>query len=180
MAPLSELVEVGFTWDGAIAPREERVFVTLEPTRGGLALTVEAPFHGDPPPDGPVGSFDGLWNHEVVEVFVSGLAPAGAPVPYLEVELSPHGHHLVIDLYGVRNPLRIREDLPYEAKILGGRWQGEALIPWTWLPARPNRFNVYAIHGEGEGRRYLAMTPVPGPKPDFHRLDRFLRWPFAR
>lgn len=176
----SELVEVGFTWDGQIAPREERAFVTLEATRGGLRITVEAPYHGDPAPAAPVGSTDGLWTHEVVEVFVTGLAPAGQPVPYLEVELSPHGHHLVLDLIGVRNPLRTREDLPYEARILGSRWQGVALVPWTWLPARPNRFNVYAIHGEGEARRHLAMAPVPGLAPDFHRLDRFVPWPFGR
>ena len=33
--------------------------------------------------------------------------------------------------------------------------------------------NVYAIHGQGPSRRYLAWHPVPGPAPDFHRLDRF-------
>ncbi|MCB9670228.1 MAG: hypothetical protein H6736_22945 [Alphaproteobacteria bacterium] len=178
MAALSELVEVGFTWDGQLAPREERAFVTLERQRGGLHLTVEAPYHGDPAPDAPVGSTDGLWNHEVVEVFVTGLAPAGQPVPYLEVELSPHGHHLVLDLLGVRQRIRTREELDYRATLLGTRWCGEAFVPWQWLPSRPNRFNVYAIHGEGERRRYLAMTPVPGPQPDFHRLERFTAWPF--
>lgn len=178
MAPLTELIEIGFTWDGHSIPREERTFVTLEPTREGLTILVEAPYHGDPAPDGPVGSFPGLWNHEVVEVFVSGLAPAGKPIPYLEIELSPHGHHLVLDLQGVRNVLLTREDLPYEVEILGDRWFGRANVPWNWLPSRPNRFNVYGIHGVGDARRYLAMTPVPGPTPDFHRLERFSLWPF--
>lgn len=178
MASLSELVEIGFTWDGAVADASERAFVTLQPESRGLRITVEAPYHGDPAPDGPVGSFDGLWNHEVVEVFVSGLAPAGRPTPYLEIELSPHGHHLVLDLLGVRNPLMTREDLPYEAVIHGARWEGVATVPWNWLPTRPNRFNAYAIHGLADARRYLAMTPVPGPQPDFHRLERFSPWPF--
>jgi hypothetical protein len=180
MAPLSELVEIGFTWDGRSIPREERAFVTLVPTPEGLELEVEAPFHGDPPPAGPPGHHDALWEHEVVEVFVSGLAPAGKPTPYLEIELSPHGHHLVLDLLGVRNVLFTREELPYEATITGNRWAGRALVPWSWLPSRPNRFNVYAIHGQGDARRYLAMTPVPGPQPDFHRLVRFSPWPFGR
>ncbi len=178
MATMSELVEVGFTWDGRSIPAEERTFVTLERLPDGLGLIVEAPFYGDPAPAGPAGSTDRLWEHEVVELFVSGLAPAGRPVPYLEVELSPHGHHLVLDLLGVRNPIRTREELEYRATIHDDRWRGEARIPWHWLPARPNRYNVYAIHGRGTERRFLAMAPVPGPAPDFHRLDRFVRWPF--
>ena len=33
--------------------------------------------------------------------------------------------------------------------------------------------NAFAIHGVGPQRRYLACTPVPGPQPDFHRLEVF-------
>jgi hypothetical protein len=41
------------------------------------------------------------------------------------------------------------------------------------VPEGPWRFNAYAIHGVGAARRYLAHFPVPGPRPDFHRLECF-------
>ena len=41
------------------------------------------------------------------------------------------------------------------------------------LPPGLRALNLYAIHGTGRSRRYLAMTPVPGPAPDFHRLQAF-------
>jgi len=174
---LSAIVEVGFTWDGVPIPAEERVRLTLQPERRDLVVEVEAPFHGDPAPDCEPGPTDGLWEYEVVELFVTGLAPRGKPVPYLEVELGPHGHHLVLDLHGIRNPIRSEIPIEYRVRRLGERWHGTARIPWWLLPARPARFNTYAIHGVGEQRRYLAMTPVPGPAPDFHRLERFSPWP---
>lgn len=174
---MSVLVEIGFTWDGVPVGPDERVRVVLQREGSDLVVDVDAPFHGDPAPSGPVGPTDALWEHEVVELFVAGLAPAGAPVPYLEVELSPHGHHLVLDLVGVRNPVRTGLPLEYVATVSGDRWRGVARVPLRWLPARPARFNAYAIHGGGASRRYLAMTPVPGPTPDFHRLERFSPWP---
>lgn len=170
------LAEIGFTWDGIPISDDERVRLVIQKTGEALEIVVEAPYHGDPPPPGEPGPTPALWEHEVVEVFLTGLAPAGHPTPYLEVELSPHGHHLVLDLHGVRNPIREQLEIRYTASIDGDRWRGEALIPWKYLPARPNRFNCYAIHGT-EPRRYLAMTPVPGPQPDFHRLERFTALP---
>ncbi|MCB9673531.1 MAG: hypothetical protein H6737_00350 [Alphaproteobacteria bacterium] len=177
METLSAIVEVGFTWDGAPVQADERVRITLQPERDALLVEVEAPFHGDPAPGAEPGPTAGLWDYEVVELFVAGLAPRGKPTPYLEIELGPWGHHLVLDLMGVRNPIRTEIPIEYVARRLGSRWHGSARIPWRMLPARPARFNAYAIHGLGEGRRYLAMTPVPGPHPDFHRLHCFSPWP---
>ena len=180
METVSAIVDVGFTWDGAPIGDDERVRLTLQPDRDVLVVSIEAPFHDDPAPDGPPGPTPGLWDYEVVELFVTGLAPAGKPTPYLEVELGPHGHHLVLDLMGVRNPIRTGIPIGYEAQIDGDRWVGQARIPWRLLPARPARFNAYAIHGPADARRYLAMTPVPGRQPDFHRLSFFSPWPFKR
>jgi hypothetical protein len=186
--PKSHIAEIGFTWDGRPIPARERARLTLQPpgSSGGapdvLTVQVEAPYFGDPPPPGPPGPTgldDALWEHEVVELFVSGLAPAGEPTPYLEVELSPHGHTLVLQLAGVRNPVVAGLAIDWRATITGDRWRGTAAIPTSMLPIRPARYNAYAIHGVGEGRRYLAMTPVPGPLPDFHRLECFSPWPFT-
>jgi hypothetical protein len=136
-----------------------------------LAVEVEAPFHGDPPPTAPPGATDRLWEHEVVELFL-----VGADERYLEVELGPHGHHLVLRLRGRR---RVEEQglaIEFAARRSGMRWSGRALVPAAWLPPGLARCNAYAIHGLGAERRHLAAFPVPGPEPDFHRLECFGRW----
>lgn len=171
---------VGFLWDGADARPEEVVHVALICRHGRLEVHVDAPFHGDLAPAGPVGPTDRLWEHEVVELFIVGLAPAGEPTPYLEIELSPHGHYLVLELCGVRQVVRSLIPIDYEARVDGARWRGLASLSLRALPDRSVRFNLFAIHGQGAARRYLAMAPVPGDKPDFHRLSYFAAWPWSR
>ena len=46
----------------------------------------------------------------------------------------------------------------------------------NFLPEGLDRFNTYRIHGAGLARQYLAAFPVPGEKPDFHRLEFFGKW----
>ncbi|TNF34871.1 MAG: hypothetical protein EP329_06820 [Deltaproteobacteria bacterium] len=159
---------VAHTWDGTPVAPEERALVAVTIAEGALRLTVDAPYHGDPAPPGPPGPTDGLWDYEVVELFV-----LGPDARYTEIELGPHGHHLVLRLEGRRNPVATRLPLAYAATIDGARWRGTAEVPLTLLPPGPHRANAYAIHGVGTARRYLAMTPVPGDQPDFHRLDRY-------
>src|SRR5690349_13129517 len=91
-------------WNGADASERERAAVALAWVPGGLRIDVDAPFHGDPAPPARPGPCDRLWEFEVVELFLAGAASDGSPVPYTEVELSPHGHYLVLRLLGVRNP----------------------------------------------------------------------------
>ncbi len=160
------------TWDGASIHPSEHAFVHVAHDGEGLSVYVEAPFHGDPPPEHPVGSTPRLWEHEVVELFVAGPGDA-----YLEIELGPHGHHLALWLEGVRRPTRVGLAVRYAVSRQAQRWAGWAqLDPSTPLPARPWRLNAYAIHGLGDARRHLACAPVPGERPDFHRPERFLAW----
>jgi hypothetical protein len=136
-----------------------------------LAVEVEAPDHSDAPPPGPPGPTPRLWEHEVVELFLLGDAER-----YLEIELGPHGHHLVLSLHGRRRVEQQGLAIEYEARREGGRWGGRARVPRIWLPPGLARCNAYAIHGEGAARRHLAAFPVPGAEPDFHRLERFGPW----
>lgn len=157
------------TFDGI--PVAEHVDVTLEDDgAGGLTVGIDAPRFGDPPPDAPPGPVWQLWEHEVVEVFVLGPGER-----YTELELGPHGHHLLLRLEGRRNA--VERCLPVAASWSGApeRWQARAHLPATVLPPRPWHVNAYAIHGIGPARRYLAHAPVEGP--DFHQLERFV--PFA-
>ena len=152
-------LQITADWRGLAVPPDEHVQVWVERDQDGLVVSVEAPFHGDPPPNGPPGPTWALWEHEVVEVFLVGV---GEPVPYLEVELGPHGHHLVLVLEGVRNAVRHSMELEYTASIEGDRWTGRARIPAGWLPPAPLRLNAYAIHGAGAERRYLPGRSAGG------------------
>jgi hypothetical protein len=164
------VLRVASTWDGMPAAASEIATVSIRATPGGLRLAVDAPFHGDAPPDASPGSCDRLWEHEVVEVFVAGPGER-----YLEVELGPWGHYLVLVLDAVRHragqPVALERGV--EASIESRRWRGVAVVPWNLLPPPPHRANAYAVHGS-EPRRYLAHAPVPGSAPDFHRLERFV------
>jgi hypothetical protein len=112
----------------------------------------------------------GLWNHEVVELFI-----AGAGAAYLEVELGPWGHHLVLQLAGVRQPIAQALPMSVSTRRCGDQhWTGEARIPRAWLPAGPHRVNAYWISGVGERRVYGCHEPLPGSHPDFHQPDRFV------
>jgi len=140
----------------------------LDFTGDELLLTVDAPMHGDAPPPGAPGPTPGLWEHEVVEVFLLGDDDR-----YLEVELGPAGHHLVLSLSGRRQVVAQGFDLHFEVERGPGRWRGRARVPLLWLPDGLNRVNATAIHGPAWRRSYSASFAGTGPRPDFHRLEDF-------
>jgi hypothetical protein len=167
MAACAEL-GIRVLWDGTEVARAEHAMARLALEAAELVIEVDAPWHNDPPPAAPCGSTDRLWEHEVVEVFL-----LGAGQRYLEVELGPHGHYLVLELDGVRQPVRRCLPIQYATTRQGARWRGQARVPRGYLPVGLARANAYAIHGAGKDRRFLACFPVPGPAPDFHRLGCF-------
>ncbi|HTV22566.1 MAG TPA: hypothetical protein VMG12_27950 [Polyangiaceae bacterium] len=154
-------------WDARRAP-EAGPRLGLRFGEKMLAIEIDAPFHGDPPPEAAPGRCPKLWEHEVVELFLLGSRER-----YLELEFGPHGHYLALRLAGVRRLQADGMTLPYAASIENGRWSAEARVPLEWLPPDWSRFNAYAIDGDGAQRRYWARFPVPGARPDFHRLDCF-------
>ena len=161
-------VQVRQTYDGSPAQRLEQVSLRISGLPESLLLEIEAPFHSDPPPQGPAGSVPGLWDYEVVELFVCGPGE-----DYTEIEVGPHGHYLALRLSGVRQPIESGLPLHVETAISGQTWRGRVHIPRGILPTGPHRINAYAIHGQGASRRYLAAFPTGGPSPDFHRLGCF-------
>jgi hypothetical protein len=165
-------LEIDQTWDGRPARPDERVTLALTRETGHWRLEIDAPFHADPPPPGPPGPTPALWEHEVVELFL--WAPSDH---YLELELGPHGHHLVLELRGVRRIEREALTIEYRALRSGSRWHGLARIPDALVPPRVERLGAFAIHGSGAGRRYLALAPLPGSAPDFHRPEHFVALP---
>jgi hypothetical protein len=165
----AELV-VAHTWDGEAIEGAEEVRLTLELDADTLRVEVDAPWHGDPAPPAPAGPTMGLWEYEVVELFL-----LGDDERYLELEFGPHGHHLVLQLHGVRRVVESGMRMPYAATRSGDRWRGTATLPASWVPDGVRAANAYAIHGSGSERRFLAAFPAPGEAPDFHRLETFRR-----
>jgi hypothetical protein len=160
---------IAHTWDARPAEPAERTIVRLSAAGDDLRVDIDAPDHGDPPPPGAPGPTWALWDHEVVELFVLGKDDR-----YTEIEIGPHGHHLVLQLHGRRKLVARELPLRVEVRRDGRRWTATALLSRSLLPSGPHRINAYAIHGVAEGRRYLAWAPVPGPAPDFHRLEHFV------
>ncbi|MDP6935176.1 MAG: hypothetical protein QGG40_19810 [Myxococcota bacterium] len=157
------------TWDGLPLPPEAHASVTLAFSLEGLEVFVDAPFHGDPVPPGAEGPTWGLWEYEVVELFLSGPGDR-----YLEVELGPWGHHLVLQLEGCRNIVARELPLVLRTRRAGERWTARAHVDVGVLPPAPHRVNATRIHGVGTARRYLSAVDLPGPKPDFHRIECFV------
>ncbi len=161
---------IASVWDGSPALASEVVHLELG-LGDALTIDVDAPWHGDPAPSGPAGVRQALWEWEVVELFL-----VGAGDRYTEIELGPHGHHLGLRLHGVRQPVETGFPIDWQVRREGDRWRGRARVGLDQLPAEILSFNAYAIHGTDD-RRYLAHVPVPGPAPDFHRLECFAPWP---
>ena len=166
-------------WDGPPLPLQSRSTVRLTRSAPGadVTLVVEAPLHGDPPPPYPPGPVERLWEHEVVELFL-----LGDDGRYLEVELGPGGHHLVLSLHGTRHVVHSGLPLDYAVQPLPERrFRGVARVPARYLPEGRLSVNAYAIHaggcGRDGGRCHHAHAPVPGPAPDFHQLERFVPLP---
>jgi hypothetical protein len=160
------------TWDGECV-KHEMVKISLGPSSdGGVLMKVVAPFFNSPGrPNGPAGQpFPGLWDYEVVEAFF-----LNDNNQYLEVELSPYGHHLLLMLNGERKMVKDQLPLTFHAVIDADRWTGEAVLPRAYFPPGVTKFNAYAIHGDGSDRVYESLYPATGNQrqPDFHRLKLF-------
>ncbi|XP_059409377.1 UPF0462 protein C4orf33 homolog [Carassius carassius] len=85
------------SWD-SLCVDHKPVKIRFSPGEDGLLMQFNAPFFNDPPaPAGPPGEqFPGLWDYEVVETFFLNSYTE----QYLEVEVCPHGQHLILLLNG--------------------------------------------------------------------------------
>ncbi|XP_025084976.1 UPF0462 protein C4orf33 homolog isoform X2 [Pomacea canaliculata] len=137
-----------------------------------MRVDVHGPFFKSPsPPIAAAGqACPQLWDYEVVEVFF-----LNAKDQYVEVELCPHGQHLVLLLNGRRNIVKDMLPLDFKAETQETEWRGSAVVPSAYFPPGVNRFNAFAIHGTGIDRVYEALYPATQPhsSPDFHRLEYF-------
>ena len=162
-------LEIACDWRGRTLPSAQHAFIEFVRSGDQLRVSFDAPYFADPAPSGPPGPTPRLWEHEVIELFIADGAEH-----YLELEFGPHGHHLALELAGVRRVLRDRMPLDYDVRIDGGRYRGAAVVPVSYLPRSPARVNAYLIHGSASARCYHAHAPTLGPQPDFHQLEKFV------
>lgn len=182
--PAALTLSVAHLWGGEPLS-EPHALLGLSLTSSQLNLEVSARWMRDPAPPGPPGALWGLWEREVVELFV-----VGAEGRYLELELSPYGHHLALSLEGVRRPARWC--LPLSPHVERSRshlsWRAFVTLPRAYLPeplieplmsttAPLYGLNAFACWGPTEQRAYALHTPLEGERPDFHQPERFLRYP---
>ncbi|XP_068699499.1 uncharacterized protein [Montipora foliosa] len=167
-------------WNGAPIDHAPITFQISAQDSSFVQIHVSGPFFDDPgSPPCPVGSAcDGLWDYEVAEVFFLGKKEK-----YLEIELSPHGQHLLIMLNGARKKFMDKVHIEYSAIIdrENNSWTGTAKIPIDYFPPDVSKINAYAIHGSGVNRRYESLYPASSDvsNPDFHRLEFFKPFDFG-
>lgn len=165
---------IATTWDGDPVGHIPVLFKVSAENETSVKVDVSGPLFNDPgPPPAPPGSpCPELWDYEVAEIFF-----LGADDKYLEVELCPHGQHLVLLLSGTRNMIKDKLALNYTATTdsVHKTWKGKAVIPVDYFPPGVTKVNAYAIHGSGDSRQYEALYPATKEfgTPDFHRLQFF-------
>ena len=151
------------------------VTVDVELTEKGLHIGVSSLCYADDVPstvpDPEKGTW-GLWDYEVVELFL--VDDKGH---YTEIEVGPHGHHLVLQLDGPRSIVCKEIPMQWNSSIEDSRWVGTGYLERQWLPENIARVNAFAIHTINGKRRYCCYTPLPGSQPNFHQPERFVFWP---
>jgi hypothetical protein len=160
-----QAIRIETQWNGAAISARHWITLHLIDRGARLEIRVSAPYYADPPaPSTPIGPTDRLWEHEVVELFVYGSANQ-----YTEIELSPSGHFLVLQLNGVRQIVKSMLSIEFETTIHEDRWTATAMIDKSLLPPSPLTVNATAIHGSGADRTHLSWVALPGTTPDFHQ-----------
>ena len=171
MKPFKKNVSIIKNWQGELVEPTQIVNLKLESGIECLKFEIDAPFYDHSPPPAPSGFFDGLWNYDVVEIFLVG--PVGG---YIELEFGPHGHYLGYELDGPRSVVGRFNLEHYQTNILGDRWLGQATLNLRKVPNQVVKWNAFAIFGEPSQRSHMCMSPLPGNAPDFHQPAHFPVW----
>ena len=162
-----------------------RCWISFDAESGTLVVEFKV-FQGDPfvDPTLPVDrSVDRLWEHDVVEIFVS-LASSSERVensPYLEFQVSPLGQFLELRLLEPRkrDPLNQPLGLVASAHQDAHAWTARAEIQLKRhiSPLHQDFIfgNVFSILGPPGKREYWSLFTPHQSQPDFHIPSQFKR-----
>ncbi len=180
-------IKIDQTWAGLALSESEQIKIEIDfQSEQRLSIQLQAPYHRNPPPNCPKGATWGLWQFEVVEVFLVWDQDR-----YLEIEMGPHGHHLILGLDGIRQIRQAFVPVVYQSQIEGDHWQALLLLDlghqalkdsfvgqFKWQSMKS--VNAFAIHQPLEkplDRRYCVAFDVAkiNEHPNFHCIDRFMQ-----
>ena len=163
--------------------------VVLERQGSDVRFKTRAPWWQNPAPESPAGSVWGLWEYEVIEIFIVGQGGR-----YLELEIGPWGHHLMLtlnapreierrhlipaQLYCERDAVTQDEDIPYLTWLSEGLISAEHLpVPYRDQEMVPYwRVNSFWCFSWDDKRYHCSAYPLPGERPDFHQPRHFPQW----
>ncbi len=158
-------------WNGEPVPRGHGGRAALTLDAGLLALSWDLALPDEPRlPDAPEGFVHGLWEHDVIELF---LCSRSNPGRYLELEFGPGGHWLALAFSGIREGATELSELDPELRneVQPGRWRGRAALPIALVAkhAGPAPWKALVATVTGEARVHACWPRVPGQAPDFHQ-----------
>ena len=125
----------------------------------------------------PSGRRDHLWDRDVAEVFLQ--APGAAAHCYKEIEVSPNGQWIDLDIApGKKGDLQSGLSRRVQKNEARKTWQAELALPMRSLttefnPAKAWRANFFRVEGAKEPRFYSAWRPTGTAVPNFHVPERF-------
>lgn len=116
----------------------------------------------------------GLWNTDVVELFITR---SQNKTPYLELQLSPLSQKFALVVETPRQKFAYPKtlDVIVKSRVEKGRWDGEILLPVKQIPGASNELfgNFHACLGDSQNRCYFGFEINSDELPDFHRPDLF-------
>jgi hypothetical protein len=164
--------QLRLTEDWFRKPLSQPILIELKCQGEKISFCISAPYYFNIPPDCPPGPTWRLWEYEVVEIFLVFEAQK-----YLEIEVNPHGHYLILALDGIRKiksafipaQIKARIDLSKQSYQIEG--QLHSPLPLDQLKA----LNAYAIYQEKHHRVYASYHAIAleNEAPNFHLIDRF-------
>jgi hypothetical protein len=164
-------LRIASTWNGIDLHESQIAEAELLSHSGAMTIRIDAPFANDPAPPIPSGRCDGLWNFEVVEFFF-----VARDHHYLEIEVGPFGHYLVIEHSAIRQRQadQIRLHVSNTSRH-AQRWRTEVSLSHPLFMQPLVALNAFRISGPEHARSYFAAFPCGGDAPDFHRIDDYPR-----
>lgn len=158
-------------WNGEPAPAGHGGRAALNTDAGLLCLSWDLALPGEPrAPDAEPGFVDGLWEHDVIELF---LCSRSTPTRYLELEFGPAGHWLALAFSDIRQReaelTGIDPELSHE--LTPGRWRGRAALPLALVERHAGRapWRGLVATVSGAARVHACWPKLPGETPDFHQ-----------
>ena len=170
----SALREKGYNWANLTHVRslwnEEHVYFYFESWFDSLNINSDW---------GTESATEGLWNKDVVEVF---LRP-GTAASYFEIEASPLGQWMDLEILKPREEVDLtwNSDLELETVLNEHEciWRAFLGLPYQSMKELPPevgqawRVNLCRIAGKEPDREYLAWRPTFTGQPDFHKPSSF-------